>query len=215
MAFSNLKASLTNQEYNSFTEFVRECALIWHNAHTYNRPDAGAYQDALTMKRLMEQELQKLADRGVVSAEEIQWPDLGEIPPVEDLPEEEEEDDEDEDEEEDEEESDDDGQKKKRKARRSSAVAPRGTTDAPKRRGRPPKVDTPMEGRIKSILKGLRKVKDDAGTPRILQFEKLPDKAAMPEYYQEIKRPVSIEQLKVMSVVGRFLMLFTFVLRNL
>ena len=202
MAFSNLKASLANQEYKKFSEFVRDCALIWHNAHTYNRPDAGAYQDASTMKRLMEQKFQELVEKEVIPSEDAEWPELGEIPPVEDLPEDEEEEDEDEeDDEEDEgEETDEDGQKKKRRGRRSSATAVRGAGDGPRRRGRPPKVDTPMEARIKSILKGLRKIRDEEGIPRILQFEKLPDKAAMPEYYQEIERPISIEQLKVWSL---------------
>ena len=216
MAFSNLKASLANQEYKRFSDFVRECALIWHNAHTYNRPDAGAYQDASTMKRLMEQEFQKIVEKGIVGTKDVEWPDLGEIPPVEELPEEDEEEEEEEDEEDEEEgdESDEDGQRKKRKGRRSSAVAVKGA-DAPRRRGRPPKVDTPMEARIKSILKGLRKVRDKDANPRIMQFEKLPDKAAMPEYYQEIKRPISIEQLKVWFNVLKFAQALKIYNRNL
>ena len=198
MAFSNLKASLTNQSYKTFGEFVRDCALIWHNAHTYNRPDAGAYQDASTIKRLMEEQFQKLVENNITSAEEARWPDLGEIPPVEDVPEDEEEEEDEEDEEEDDEgdDSDEDGKRKRRRGRRSSAVASRAD-EAPKRRGRPPKVDTPMEARIKNILKAVRKVKDNDGNPKAAPFEKLPDKAAMPEYYEEIKKPMSIEHLKV------------------
>ena len=69
--------------------------------------------------------------------------------------------------------------------------------DQRKRRGRPPRVDTPMEARIKAILKGIRKYKNDAGQIMIHQFEKLPDKVSMPEYYQEVKEPIAIELIKV------------------
>ena len=54
-----------------------------------------------------------------------------------------------------------------------------------------------MEARIKAVLKGIRKYKNDVGQIMIHQFEKLPDKAAMPEYYQEIKDPIAIELIKV------------------
>lgn len=213
MAFSNLKAKLANREYKTFSEFVRDCALIWHNAHTYNRPDAGAYQDASTIKSLMEQEFQKLVSNSVVTAEDVAWPELGEIPPVEDVPadEEEEEDDEEEDEDEEEEADDSEDEPKKRRRGRPSgstknkAEAPpkwdglKGDISVKKRRGRPPKVDTPMEARMKNVLKALRKPKDENGNIMAINFEKLPDKAAMPEYYTEIKTPMSIEQIKVRS----------------
>ena len=204
MAFSNLKASLANREYKTFRDFVRGCALIWHNAHTYNRPDAGAYQDASTIKGLMEQEFQKLVDSNVVSAAEVAWPDLGEIPPVEDIPEEEEEAADEEDDEEDEEEGEDSDEEevpKKRRPGRPSAASKkaetqRGDTIGQKRRGRPPKVDTPMVARMKNILKGLRKFRDENENQLIRHFEKLPDKVTMPEYFSEIKSPMSIEMLK-------------------
>lgn len=177
--------------------FVRDCALIWHNAHTYNRPDAGAYQDASTMKRLMEEQFRRLVSISVVTADDVGWPDLGEIPPVEEVPgaeEEEEEEEEDEDEEADE--SDEGRTKRVIRRRRSSVVATKGPVEAPKKRGRPPKVDTPMEARIKNIIKGLKRVRDDDNVPRIYTFERLPDKVIMPEYYMEIKQPMSIELIK-------------------
>ena len=87
IAMSNIKASLANRTYTAFPEFVRDCALLWHNAHTYNRPDAGAYQDASVLKDLMEQEFKRLAEQKTVPAGVVEWPDLGEIPPVEDVPE--------------------------------------------------------------------------------------------------------------------------------
>ena len=54
-----------------------------------------------------------------------------------------------------------------------------------------------MEARIKAVLKGIRKYKNDAGHIMVHQFEKLPDKTAMPEYYLEIKEPIAIELIKV------------------
>ena len=211
IAMSNIKANVANRTYMDFKEFVRECALIWHNAHTYNRPEAGAYQDALVIKKLMEDEFQKLEGQKIASANDVEWPDLGEIPPVEDVPKEnegaedgaEEEDEEEEDEEEDEEDADDSeegGAKKKRRGRQSAAgkkaETQRDEVNGQKRRGRPPKVDTPMEARMKNVLKALRRPRDGSDGQHIRHFEKLPDKTSMPEYFAEIKRPISVEQIK-------------------
>ncbi|KAL8739215.1 MAG: hypothetical protein Q9181_000106 [Wetmoreana brouardii] len=213
VALSTLKSKLQNRQYNSFADFVRDCALIPHNAQTYNRPEAGAYQDALVIKGVMEKEFQQLAEEGTISKEDAILPDLGEIPPASPRPAEEEEEDEEEDDEDDEDEEGDDseeegGKRKRRRGPRSlAAIAKReGTSkedvqkgadaDLRKRRGRPPRVDTPMEARIKAVLKGIRKYKNDMGQIMIHQFEKLPDKTAMPEYYQEIKEPIAIEIIK-------------------
>lgn len=213
VALSTLKAKLLGREYKSFTEFVRDCALIPHNAQTYNRPEAGAYQDAIVIRGLMQKEFQQLVEQNVISAEVATFPDLGEIPPASPRPLEEEEDDDDDDDDDDEDDemddSDDDSAKKKRKRgpRSIAAIAKRdgtskddgqkGDADPRKRRGRPPRVDTPMEARIKAVLKGIRKHKNDAGHIMIHQFEKLPDKATMPEYYSEVKEPIAIELIKV------------------
>ena len=214
VALSTLKAKLLTKEYKSFSEFVRDCALISHNAQTYNRPESGAYQDAVVLRREFEKEFKALADQGVIPKEVATYPDLGELPPVESpLPvEEEEEDDVDdeEDDEEDEDESDEDGPKRRRKRgpRSTAAITKReggkedgglkgNDAESRKRRGRPPRVDTPMESRIKAVLKAIRKYKNEHGNIIIHQFEKLPDKVAMPEYYMEIKEPIAIEQIKV------------------
>ncbi|KAL8658396.1 MAG: hypothetical protein Q9226_001040 [Calogaya cf. arnoldii] len=213
VALSTLKYKLQNREYGSFADFVRDCALIPHNAQTYNRPEAGAYQDALVIKSVMERELKNLAGEKIISAQDAVLPDLGEIPPASPHPAEEEEEDEDEDDEDDEEEDADDseeegGKRKRRRGPRSQTAtlkrdatskedAQKGTDSDPrKKRGRPPRVDTPMEARIKAILKGIRKFKNDSGQVMVHQFEKLPDKTAMPEYYQEIKEPIAIEIIK-------------------
>lgn len=213
VALSTLKSKLQNRQYRSFADFVRDCALIPHNAQTYNRPEAGAYQDALVIKGIMETEFQQLAEDGVIPKDDAILPDLGEIPPASPRPVEEDEDEEDEDDEDEEDEegdeSDEEGAKRKRRRgpRSSAAITKRdgtskddsqkgGDSDPRKRRGRPPRVDTPMEARIKAVLKGIRKHKNDLGHIMIHQFEKLPDKTAMPEYYQEIKEPIAIEIIK-------------------
>jgi len=215
-ALSTLKSKLLTKGYRNFSQFVRDCALISHNAQTYNRPEAGAYQDALVIREFFENEFRKLAELNVITAEEAALPDLGEIPPASPRPieeeeevEEEDEDDED-DEDEDMDDSEEDGKKKKRRGPRSMAAITKreggakdesqqkgGEVDPRKRRGRPPRVDTPMEARIKAVLKGIRKFKNDAGHIMIHQFEKLPDKTTMPEYYQETKEPIAIELIKV------------------
>ncbi|MCJ1391941.1 hypothetical protein MMC18_004808 [Xylographa bjoerkii] len=213
IALSTLKAKLLNREYKTFTEYVRDWALIVHNAQTYNRPDAGAYVDALTIKSLVESELKKLVDKNIITPEIASWPDLGELPPVEAILAEEEEEDEDEDDDDDEdddvEESEDEGGRKRRKrGRRSSAAITKreGIKDEvgqkvndlgmKKKRGRPPKVDTPMEARIKNVLRAIRKPKNENGQIMIHHFEKLPDKATMPEYFVEIREPIAIELIK-------------------
>ena len=214
VALSTLKSKRVTKEYKTFSDFVRDCALIPHNAQTYNRPEAGAYQDAIVLRRLLEEEFKQLVDDKIITADQAALPDLGEIPPASPRPLEEEEEDEEDDDEDDEDEEMDDSEedskrKKKRGPRSLAAIKKRegglkdddgqkgGETDPRKRRGRPPRVDTPMEARIKAVLKGIRKYKNDAGQIMIHQFEKLPDKSAMPEYYQEIKDPIAIELIKV------------------
>ncbi|KAJ6153799.1 Bromodomain [Penicillium chermesinum] len=198
MALSILKQRINKREYRQFKDFVRDCALIPHNAQTYNRPKSQAYEDALVIKDVFHQELKKLVDNGVISAEEAEFPDLGEIPEADPVPDEE---DEDEDEEEEEEEdSDDEGRRRKKPGPKPGSK--RGGRDGKqepdlrKKRGRPPRVDTPMETRIKTILKGLRKFKGPGGHLKVVHFERLPDKSAYPDYYMEIKEPIAIDIIK-------------------
>lgn len=215
VAFSTLRAKISKKQYSNFKEYVRDFALICHNAQVYNRPSALVYSDAVALRGLFKAELQKLVDDETITAEDAELPDLGEIPEVEDspppLPEEEEQElDEDDDEDEDEEDEDDSDEdrprRNRKKNRRSSATVKRdgkgddGGKDDPesqKKRGRPPKVHTPMEARINSVLKGLRKFKHSGGGDlKILPFERLPDKSQMPEYYQEIKNPIAMDLIK-------------------
>ncbi|PLN77969.1 putative RSC complex subunit [Aspergillus taichungensis] len=205
MALSILKAKINKREYKQFSEFVRDCALIPHNAQTYNRPKSQAYEDALVIKDVFAAEFQTLKNKGIITAEEAELPDLGEIPEADPLPEEEgEEEDEDEEDEEDEDDSDDDGRRKKKRGPRPGPK-PHGTKEDShksndpelrKKRGRPPRVDTPMEARIKAILKGIRKLKGPNNQLKVRHFERLPDKATYPDYYVEIKEPIAIDIIK-------------------
>ena len=221
IALSTLKAKLNNRDYKSFAEFVRDCALIVHNAQTYNRPEAQAYQDSLVIKTLVGSEFRKLADQKIIEPEVAILPDLGEIPPVDPQPlevfdeEEEEDDDDDEDDEVDESDEDEAGKKKRKRGPRPGAALLKreGTSKddagqkandltSKKKRGRPPRVDTPMEARIKAVLKGVRKPKNDLGQIMIHHFERLPDKGTMPEYFSEIKDPIAIELIKVCIILS-------------
>jgi chromatin structure-remodeling complex subunit RSC1/2 len=66
-----------------------------------------------------------------------------------------------------------------------------------RKRGRPPKIDTPEEARIRSVLRAIRKVKDKDGRQLFLEFEKLPDQEQYPDYFKEIKRPIALDNITV------------------
>ncbi|KAF2679149.1 Bromodomain-containing protein [Lentithecium fluviatile CBS 122367] len=214
MALSEIKRKVASQEYRSFAEYVRDFALIPHNAQVYNRQDSQAYVDALEVKKALELELKKLVDHKIITEETAALPYLGEIPEQDPLlAEEEEEEEEDDDEEEDEEleleddDEEDEGKRRKRRGPRSTAAITKRETgtrkdpkeedpDARKKRGRPPRVDTPMEARIKAIMKAIRKPRNQANKLMVSAFEKVPDKTVMPEYHAEIKNPMAMDILK-------------------
>lgn len=202
---STIKAKIANKEYKHFAEYVRDWALIVHNAQVYNRPDAGVYQSAMLIRTIVEAELKKLVDVKDIPEDVSKFPYLGEIPPQDEVPVEDEEDEDDEEDDDDEgEEGDGDdsdeegGKRKKRRGRpskRDRELEKDNDPDMRKKRGRPPKVLTPIEARIQAVLKGIRKPKGPGGL-KIHSFERLPDKAAMPEYYSEIKEPMAFDMLK-------------------
>ncbi|OJJ43350.1 hypothetical protein ASPZODRAFT_136195 [Penicilliopsis zonata CBS 506.65] len=204
MALSILKQKINKREYKKFAEFVRDCALIPHNAQTYNRPNSQAYEDALVIKDVFIAEFAKLVEQGLIAAEEAELPDLGEIPEADPLPLEEEDDDEDDEDEDDEDDSDDESRRKRKRPGRQPGKREGAREDGQKshepesrkKRGRPPRVDTPMEARIKAVLKGIRKLKDPHGQLKVRHFERLPDKAVYPDYYMEIKEPIAIDLIK-------------------
>ena len=207
MALSTIKQKINARTYQSFSDFVRDFALIPHNAQVFNRPDSGAFQDALVIKQQLEEQLQILVKEGLITQEVAALPDLGEIPTYEDVPmedaagdneeEEESEDDPEEDDDEEQEDLDDEGKPRKKRGRPIGGGRSRKEAGEERRaRGRPPKLLTPMEARILTILKGIRKPKTKSGQLMIKNFDRLPDKQAMPEYYQEIKKPISYDNIK-------------------
>ncbi|KAI0005206.1 hypothetical protein F4779DRAFT_598546 [Xylariaceae sp. FL0662B] len=203
-AFSTIRTKKLRKQYTSFAEFVRDVALISHNAMVYNRPSSEFFQDALRLRELFKAELQKLVDSGTITAEEAALPDLGEIPETEDSPppdpDDEEVDDEDDEDDEDDDDDDSDDEGGRRRGRRGGRPSSRKSDmkddDAHKKRGRPPKVFTPLEARIHALLKGLRKFRRPNGELMIGPFERLPDRQAMPDYFSAIRNPIALDLIK-------------------
>lgn len=211
MAMSTIKSKINHKVYAHFSDFVRDWALIVHNAQVFNVPDSGAFQDALVIKEQIEKHLQTFVKDGLITQEVATLPNLGEIPTYEppakveeaeaEVEEEDESDEEGEEDVDDDDDADedDDGRKKKRRGpRASTSIAKREVeheADGKRHRGRPPKLLTPMEARMQAILKGIRKPRNKAQL-MIKSFDRLPDKAAMPDYYAEIKQPMAYDQLK-------------------
>jgi chromatin structure-remodeling complex subunit RSC1/2 len=207
VALSTIKQKINTRAYRDFKEFVRDFALIPHNAQVFNVPDSGAFQDALVVKEQLEIQLQKLVKDGLISQEVATLPDLGEIPAYEHVPsadrdgegdDDDDSGDDDGDDDDDQEGGDEeqDGSKKKRRRGRPSKRDTIEDSDGKRARGRPPKLLTPVEARIQAILKGIRKPKGADGNLLIENFDRLPDKAVMPEYYTEVKHPMAYDSLK-------------------
>ena len=201
LALSTIKARLNLKQYKDVISAVREFALIPYNAQVYNRPESGAYVDAVEVKRVLENQLKVMANRGIIKDEEAKLPYLGEIPepddPVEEAVEEEESDDEESGEESDDSRGKKKGRSRARKLSNSKDEAERiAEIEARKKRGRPPRVDTPMEARIKNIMKAIRRPKLQGGVLKISHFDRLPDKEVMPEYYTEIQNPIAMDTIK-------------------
>jgi chromatin structure-remodeling complex subunit RSC1/2 len=191
------------KQYMAFPEFVRDVAQICHNAQVFNRPSAPIFGAAVRLREVFKKRLAELVHEGTITEAEAELPDLGEIPSADESPppgndeeeeEEEDDDDEEEDEEDEEEEEDDDDEGGRRRSRKRGAR--RAEDDGHKKRGRPPKVLTPMEARIHSVLKGLRRPKKINGELLVLPFEKVPDKATNADYYKTIANPIALDNIK-------------------
>ncbi|KAL7619975.1 hypothetical protein AAE478_010523 [Parahypoxylon ruwenzoriense] len=206
IAFSTIRTKKLKKQYTAFSEFVRDVALISHNAMVYNRPSSEFFHDAARLREIFKEELQKLVDEGIIKPDDAVLPDLGEIPDAEDSPppdpeeedaEEDDEDDEDDDEDDD---SDDDGGRRRGRRGGRQSISGRKSDikddDAHKKRGRPPKVFTPLEARIHALLKGLRKYKHPNGDLLIVPFERLPDKQTTPDYFSAITNPIALDLIK-------------------
>lgn len=218
---------MKRKTYSGFYDFIQDCAQIFHNAKIYNQTGSDIFNYALELEKILQAELVKLKDAGKISEKEAALPDLGPLPEpsdpenseensaVEDADEDAEEEEEEEDED-DEDDDDDEGKRKRRKkynkslrtgsgdvavSRENSQIPPTAngvkSMNPRRKRGRPPRVDTPMEMRIKNVIKGLRRVKDDTNNAKIKEFDKLPDTKAEPGYYNTIAHPISVEMVKV------------------
>ncbi|KAL2132869.1 hypothetical protein VTI74DRAFT_3215 [Chaetomium olivicolor] len=203
MAFSTIRAKLGKKTYKAFREFVHDVTRICHNAQVYNRPSAPIFSDAGRLLEVFKEKLQEMVKEGEITAADAEIPDLGPLPEFEDSPppeddEEEVDEDEDEEEEDDEDEDSDEegGRRRSRRGRHARTSKGGDEDDAHKKRGRPPKVFTPLEARIQAILKGLRRFKNESGQLRILHFERLPDKAELPDYYAAIRNPIALDTIK-------------------
>ncbi|RYP15337.1 hypothetical protein DL765_005771 [Monosporascus sp. GIB2] len=206
IAFSTIRTKKLKKQYTAFSEFVRDVALIAHNAQVYNRPSSEYFRNAARLREIFKEELQKLVDEGTITPEDAILPDLGEIPEAEDSPppdeddEDADEDDEDDEDDDDDDDSDDEGGRRRgRRGGRYSTLGRRSDAkddDAHKKRGRPPKVFTPLEARIHALLKGLRRFRHPSGELLVAPFEKLPDKQATPDYYAMIKNPIALDAIK-------------------
>lgn len=171
----------------------------------YNRPSAPIFSDAGRLLEVFKERLAEMVKQGSITPQDAVLPDLGPLPEFEDSPppedddeEDAEEEEEEEEEEEDDDDSDEDGGRRRSGRRRRSGPRKGGDDgdDAHKRRGRPPTVFTPVEARIQAILKGLRRFKNESGELRVLAFDRLPDKADLPEYYTEIRNPIALDIIK-------------------
>lgn len=182
---------------------------ICHNAQVYNRPSAPIFSDAGRLQEVFKEKLDEMVQKGQITAAEAELPDLGPLPEFEDSPppeedeeeEEEEDDEEEEDEDDDDDDSDDEGGRRGRKKRggrqrRRTRNRDDDDDDAHKKRGRPPKVFTPLEARINELLRGLRRFRNSSNELRILHFERLPDKAELPDYYTAIRNPIALDLIK-------------------
>ena len=91
---------------------------------------------------------------------------------------------------------------RKRMSRQGSAMnagSPDGIDDDDqtfhRKRGRPPKVDTPDEARVKTVLRAARKLRE-GGRILFTHFDRLPDGAQYPDYYQIITNPIAVDTIK-------------------
>lgn len=196
IALSDIKQKLKSKEYDGFDEFIKDIAQIFWNAKFYNSRMSQVYKDAQELESLIENELSEMKNEGLIDRNKL--PNLGPLPPesppeVPPLP--------------------SNAQMplsslnspradaQDMSSERSLSVPQPGYITAPdgtikRRRGRPPKIETPTEMRINYILKALRRCKDHQGRLMLNQFEKLPETEQFPEYYQYVQAPIALENIR-------------------
>ncbi|ORY84391.1 Bromodomain-containing protein [Protomyces lactucae-debilis] len=179
-------------KYQSWQDFKQDVFQIFHNAKTYNRRDSPIYIDAEALEDVVEEEMKKLVAEQTLTSEEAERPDLGPLPGGSQG-------------------SDDDAEMEEASGSPSSAK---------RRKGRPAYTETPEETIMSNIIKRIRKVCRGAGKPLAPPFERLPDKAEYPDYYQTVKNPMCLTQAKanikkkVYSTVDAFVADLELIFRN-
>lgn len=201
MALDIVRSRAKNGKYANFKDFLRDLAQIFYNAKLYNLKKSLIYTDAVALEELLNKQVSKLKKAGVCADNKL--PEIGAVP----------------------EGSDDDSDaapmidvassdnddaataaaqtpvsKKLKISLKAEPSTPSGedgrtSPGASKKRGRPPRVETPDEGRMKNVLRAIRKVQRD-GQTLFEPFEKLPDAKEYPDYYKYIKNPMSLALVK-------------------
>ncbi|KAG5438312.1 hypothetical protein PCANB_002800 [Pneumocystis canis] len=206
MALNVIKENVNRNLYDTFHSFITDVAQIYYNAKLYNRRSSVIYSDACLNEMIIAKELSVLKDRKLVDDSIL--PVLGPLPP--NSPRQEKSDDdafdpdiedkneEDDDEEEEEEEDDIRHKRRRRETKIRSYEPPKvmrfDTGDVKRKRGRPPKVDTPDEARMKVVLRVIRKEKDERGRTLFTWFEKFPDEKLNQTH--KIKQSITLEDIR-------------------
>ncbi|KAG4305521.1 hypothetical protein PORY_001077 [Pneumocystis oryctolagi] len=205
MALNVIRENLNKNLYNTFHDFIVDVAQIYYNAKLYNRRSSVIYSDACSNEMIIIKELSVLKDKKLI--EDNMLPVLGPLPPS--SPGEEKSDDdgfdpdiEDKNDEDDEDEDDDDDDIRHKRRRRDTRIKsyepPKvmrfDTGDIKRKRGRPPKVDTPDEARMKIVLRVIRKEKDERGRTLFTWFEKFPDDKLNQNH--KIKQSITLEDIR-------------------
>ncbi|CCG83751.1 protein of unknown function [Taphrina deformans PYCC 5710] len=190
MALDIVKGRARNGKYHTFTGFLKDLAQIFYNAKLYNVNKSIIYADATTLENFLNTEIAKLHKEDMCTEQEL--PKVGAVPDASD------------DEEMEDAGSSDaeeaDSKQPKAELKHENSATPgaeegRASPSAGKKRGRPPRVESPDETRMKNILRSIRKIQRD-GEFLFEPFEKLPDAKDYPDYYIHVKNPMSLALVK-------------------
>lgn len=201
MALGMIKVRAKNGKYAVFNSFLHDLAQIFHNAKTYNKEKSIIFTDAVALESLLNDRIMELKEAGTSEIDRL--PTIGDLPINSD--------DDDDDVDEDDDEAQDRAadadelmeepraKRLKMSAKDELAAATSGedrqSPVAGRKRGRPPRVETPDESRMKNIVRAIKRVQKDGDT--IYEpFEKLPDGKEYPDYYQNVAQPMSIAVLR-------------------
>lgn len=200
LSLTQIKRSMPR--YRNIQNFIHDLAQITYNARLFNMKGSGIYNDAVFLDGYLNKAIEVLRETNKFSNDDLAYPVIGPLPEGSDVEMEFGSDSSEDDMSDDSEDDDDDGRRKSRrksvrtKKKMDSDSQRHRMDEMPRKRGRPPIVDKPHEYRIKAILRGVRKARDEQGLVRSFPFEKLPEKRDYPEYYQEIAKPIALDNIK-------------------